>query len=320
MTTKPMTRGEIRGRVSEVLMDHVGVENAIPMAALYEKVFGERIRDKINDTRHLRRVITDLRFQGRRVAEVRSRTGGGYYLARSRHEIAQFIERRKHEAIKKLKMVAALERVSLPALCGQMSLNLSPTEDGDDGRHHERPMTSCGRSERPGPGSRPSATRWIGLIREIREVHGPESQALKAEVDGLEKGLVKLMKKNKGIALRGHRPGGPGRRASSSTGSTTRSRIPKNAAAEIEHYGWTEALRWGDPTVDRGPRWRSGLRNGWPRSAQLASTTGRGVRVRDQGGGVMTARDVKKRDGNRQLTCRDCGHQGGRARNESAPQ
>ena len=129
-----MTRGEIRGRVSEILMDHVGLENAIPMAALYEQVFGEKIRDKINDTRPLRKAITELRMQGRRVAEIRTRTGGGYYLARSRHEIAQFIDRRKAEALKKLKMVAALERMSLPALCGQLSLNLQPTEETHDGR------------------------------------------------------------------------------------------------------------------------------------------------------------------------------------------
>ena len=132
-----MTKGEIRGRLSEILMDHVGIENAIPMAALYEQVFSERIRDKINDTRPLRRAITDLRKKGRRIAETRMKNGGGYYLARSRHEIAQFIERRKAEAVRKLQMVAALERVSLPALCGQLSMNLQPTREPHDGRQEQ---------------------------------------------------------------------------------------------------------------------------------------------------------------------------------------
>jgi hypothetical protein len=130
-----MTRGEIRGRVSEILMDHVGVENAISMTALYEQVFGVRIRDKINDTRPIRRAITDLRCKGRRIGDARTREGGGYYLGRSEHEVREFLSRRTAEALKKLKMIAAMKRMSLPALCGQLSLNLQPTEETHDGRN-----------------------------------------------------------------------------------------------------------------------------------------------------------------------------------------
>ena len=129
-----MTRGEIRGRVSEILMDHVGIENAIPMTALYEQVFGERIRDKINDTRVLRRAITDLRSKGRKVGSTRMKEGGGYYLARSAHELNGFCERVTREGLKKLKMVAAIRGRSLPTMLGQMSLNLQPTEEPHDGR------------------------------------------------------------------------------------------------------------------------------------------------------------------------------------------
>ena len=88
------------------------------------------------------------------------------------------------------------------------------------------------------------------MIREIRETHGPESRELKAEVDALEKDLVQLMKRNKavlfedtdevaldeGVLLHGH---------------DDKVKIPRDAAKKIEHFGWIEALRYADPTVDR---------------------------------------------------------------------
>jgi len=88
------------------------------------------------------------------------------------------------------------------------------------------------------------------MIREIREMHGPRARELKARVDGLEKDLVKHMKRNKavfftdtdevaldeGVLLHGH---------------DDKVRIPKNAASQIALHGWTEALRYADPTVDR---------------------------------------------------------------------
>lgn len=131
-----MTRGEIRGRVSEILMDHVGVENAIPMAALYEMIYGVRVRDKINDTRPLRRVIDAMQYDGRRINSIPSKDGGGYYLARSVHELNGFFSRLEKTALKKLSKVAAMKHTTLPALLGQMSLNLRPTEEthDDDGR------------------------------------------------------------------------------------------------------------------------------------------------------------------------------------------
>jgi hypothetical protein len=88
------------------------------------------------------------------------------------------------------------------------------------------------------------------MIREIRDTHGPESQALKAEVNGLEKDLVKLMKKNKATFFKDTDQVDLDE-GTLLHGFDDKVTIPKNAAAEIERFGWTEALRYADPTVDR---------------------------------------------------------------------
>jgi hypothetical protein len=107
-----------------ILSQHTGREKAIGMAQLYEAVYQRPWRNKINDTRELRRLITALRYQGALIGESRGRTGGGYYLARSTHELTQFFDRRKHEALKKLLMVSKMQKIGLHELMGQMAFNI----------------------------------------------------------------------------------------------------------------------------------------------------------------------------------------------------
>ncbi|MGD8389628.1 MAG: hypothetical protein PVG49_20950 [Desulfobacteraceae bacterium] len=132
-----MKREEIRGRVSEILMDHVGAENAIPMAELYETIYGVKVRDKINDTRPLRNVIDEMQNEGRRINSTRKKNEGGYYLARSAHELNGFFRRLEEEAMKKFAKVAAMKRVSLPALLGQKILDLKPSGESHDERRDQ---------------------------------------------------------------------------------------------------------------------------------------------------------------------------------------
>ena len=114
--------------VMTILSRHVGQEKAIGMGELYAKVYERPWNNRINDTRALRRVITALRHDGALIGETRSQNGGGYYLARSAHELGQFFNRRKREALKKLQMISAMKGIGLDELLGQMRLNL---KEGD---------------------------------------------------------------------------------------------------------------------------------------------------------------------------------------------
>ena len=120
---------ERKAKVLEIMTRHVGREKAIGMGELYEMVFRKPWQNRIADTRDLRFVITDLRHRGVLIADTRGRTGGGYYLARSEHEIRQFLDRRTHEALKKLKMVAAMRGKTLPEFMGQLQLSLQSGQE-----------------------------------------------------------------------------------------------------------------------------------------------------------------------------------------------
>jgi len=119
-----MKEHEAEAKVLGILTRHVGRENAIGMGELYERIYGEPWSNRINDTRRLRKLITNLRYSGHVIMETRSRSGGGYYIPRSRWEASQYIKRRKHEAVRKLYMISQMEEIGLAELLGQMQLNL----------------------------------------------------------------------------------------------------------------------------------------------------------------------------------------------------
>ncbi len=114
-----------------ILTRHVGIEKAIGMGELYERVYGRPWKNRINDTRALRSLITELRYEGALIGETRSKSGGGYYLARSAHEMAGFFRKRKREALQKLYMISRMQNVGLAELLGQMQLSLTQGEKSD---------------------------------------------------------------------------------------------------------------------------------------------------------------------------------------------
>lgn len=87
-------------------------------------------------------------------------------------------------------------------------------------------------------------------LRKIREKYGPTTQALKGLLNDREKRLVRLMKRNKKVLFADTDEVGLDQGALIH-GFDDKVRIPRNAAGKIEHFGWTEALRYADPTVDR---------------------------------------------------------------------
>jgi len=119
-----MTDQELENRLLGALMDHVGRANAIGMGELFELVFGQSYEHRINSTRHLRKLITALRRQGKRICSITSTGGAGYFVAAAGSELEDYTDRLKKQGLKKLAQVARMEKISLPELLGQIRMNL----------------------------------------------------------------------------------------------------------------------------------------------------------------------------------------------------
>jgi len=113
-----------RSRLLAELSRHVGEINAIGMAELYEAVFGGAWRHRINDTKKLRELVTEMRNEGIPICSVPSSCGGGYYLASAGSELKNYTERDKKRALRILSRVSRIEKISLPELLGQMRLRM----------------------------------------------------------------------------------------------------------------------------------------------------------------------------------------------------
>ena len=121
----------IQGAVTAELIQHVGQSQAIGMAELYQAVYGRSWDHRINDTRDIRRVVTELRRAGVPICSSPAKTGGGYYLASVGSELEDYLQKLEAAGLAKLGQAAKIRRVGLVELLGQMSLNLS-AEDGTD--------------------------------------------------------------------------------------------------------------------------------------------------------------------------------------------
>lgn len=119
-----MGESERRGSILAALTSHIGEPNAIGMGELYELVYGEGWRNRINDTRALRKAITDLREEGVPVCSVATSYGGGYYLAAAGSELAVYLRRAERRALLILHRNARIKKISLPDYLGQMKLNM----------------------------------------------------------------------------------------------------------------------------------------------------------------------------------------------------
>lgn len=111
--------------LSMALLRHVGPDKKIGMGELYEHVFKTPWTHRINDTRNLRLLITDLRKEGMPICS----NGQGYWIAASASEINAFCERSKQRALSILSRISMMKNVSLPDYLGQMQLELGARHD-----------------------------------------------------------------------------------------------------------------------------------------------------------------------------------------------
>ncbi len=105
-----------------VLSLHVGAPRGMPARALAEAVNRMAEKDLVND-RQLRHLVVDLRLRGHHVCATPEH---GYFMAADEGELSatcMFLYRR---GMTGLKQVAAMRKVSLPDLAGQLRIRLEP--------------------------------------------------------------------------------------------------------------------------------------------------------------------------------------------------
>ena len=118
---EPKDRDALKAKLLQVLTRHPSPARAIGMGELYAAVFGESHKGtRINGTRALRRIITELREDGTAIAS----HNDGYYLATTRSDVAEYCKRVRAQALRKLVQEARIRNVALPALLSEMQLNL----------------------------------------------------------------------------------------------------------------------------------------------------------------------------------------------------
>lgn len=120
---------EFRHRLLNELTSHVGAANAIGMPALYQAVFERPWDDRINDTRRIRKLVQIMRMEGVPICSVSTKPGG-YYLAAAGSELADYTRRYEGRALRILKTIAKIRKISLPNYLGQIKLDM----EADNGK------------------------------------------------------------------------------------------------------------------------------------------------------------------------------------------
>jgi len=108
-------------RIIDALFHHPGQGKAIGADELYRLTFRDECENKINDTRPLRRIITELRRQGYPIGSISRKLGGGYYWA-TREELNSWRDRVEKTALKKLQMINHMKKTA-KELSGQQRFN-----------------------------------------------------------------------------------------------------------------------------------------------------------------------------------------------------
>ena len=108
-------------RLIKELYSRQGEANALDMGELFRRVYQEDYNNKINDTRSLRRLITELRFEGKPIGSTTRKKGGGYFWA-TNTELNKWEKKEEKSALKKLAMIHKMKKTNLE-LAGQQRLN-----------------------------------------------------------------------------------------------------------------------------------------------------------------------------------------------------
>jgi len=110
---------QLISRLHVELQDRIGRQKAIGMGPLFERVFGRTYSHRINDTRPLRDLVEELRFKGFRICSDQT----GYWLASTDSELRDYCAADKKKALRILKKIGNMQKISLPALLGQLTLD-----------------------------------------------------------------------------------------------------------------------------------------------------------------------------------------------------
>ncbi len=113
-----------RERLLACLARHVGADNGADVQGLALAVYGREAGP--SEERRIRKLVVELREDGHHVC---AHPSAGYYMAENDAELNQTCKFLYSRAMCSLKQVAAMRRVSLPDLAGQLKIRLEDPSD-----------------------------------------------------------------------------------------------------------------------------------------------------------------------------------------------
>ena len=123
LTKEDMAAARIR--IVAIMARRVGPEKKIGMGELFEQVFQRPWNHRINDTRLLRDLITEMRFDGFAIMSDQH----GYWNAASGSEIKTYCDKEKKRALFILEKISRIRNLTLPELMGQIRLELEVDDE-----------------------------------------------------------------------------------------------------------------------------------------------------------------------------------------------
>jgi len=109
-------------KLIKTLNKHKGKARRIGMGELYQAVYGGIWRNRINDTRSLRKLITHARKIGHPICSSPNENEFGYWLAKEGKDLSEYCANLHKRALKILAQEARLRKINMPRLIGQMAL------------------------------------------------------------------------------------------------------------------------------------------------------------------------------------------------------
>lgn len=106
-----------RDQLLAALRNHIGRTNGVTVTALAREVLG--VEPTRRDERALRHLVVELRSEGHHIC---AHPGTGYFLAESAEELDDTITFLRDRAMSSLQQIAAMKRISVPDLWGQLHL------------------------------------------------------------------------------------------------------------------------------------------------------------------------------------------------------
>lgn len=106
-----------RDQLLAVLRNHIGRNNGVTATALAREVLG--VEPTRRDERALRHLVVHLRNEGHHIC---AHPTTGYFLAATPEELDETITFLRDRALSSLHQIAAMKRISVPDLWGQLHL------------------------------------------------------------------------------------------------------------------------------------------------------------------------------------------------------